>query len=81
MSKICLDINNLQIMGVGDVLQIYVFMIDIHIIGLKIGLKRHKFLSGLERKNGIYYKKDSSMELHTTSYYWVLALRDDMSLD
>ena len=33
MSKICPD-TNLQ-----DVLQIYVFMIDIHIIGLKIGLK------------------------------------------
>jgi hypothetical protein len=29
----------------GDVLQIYVFMTDIHIIGLKIGLKRHKFVS------------------------------------
>jgi len=25
----------------GGVLQIYVFMTDIHIIGLKIGLKRH----------------------------------------
>ena len=29
----------------GDVLQIYVFMTDIHIIGLKIGLKRHEFVS------------------------------------
>ena len=29
----------------GDVLQICVFMTDIHIIGLKIGLKRHKFVS------------------------------------
>jgi hypothetical protein len=29
----------------GGVLQIYVFMTDIHIIGLKIGLKRHKFVS------------------------------------
>ncbi len=29
----------------GDVLQIYVFMTDIHIIGLKIGLKRHQFVS------------------------------------
>ena len=28
----------------GDVLQICVFMTDIHIIGLKIGLKRHKFV-------------------------------------
>ena len=27
----------------GDFLQIYVFITDIHIIGLKIGLKRHKF--------------------------------------
>jgi hypothetical protein len=35
MSKICLE-TNLQ-----DVLQIYVFMTNIHIIGLKIGLKRH----------------------------------------
>jgi hypothetical protein len=25
--------------------------------------RTHKLLSGLERKNGIYYKKDSSMEL------------------
>ena len=39
MSKICPD-TNLQ-----DVLQIYVFMTDIHILGLKIGLKRHKFVS------------------------------------
>ena len=29
----------------GDVLQICVFMTDIHILGLKIGLKRHKFVS------------------------------------
>ena len=29
----------------GGVLQIYVFMTDIYIIGLKIGLKRHKFVS------------------------------------
>ena len=29
----------------GGVLQICVFMTDIHIIGLKIGLKRHKFVS------------------------------------
>ena len=31
----------------GDVLQIYVFMTNIHIIviGLKIGLKRHEFVS------------------------------------
>jgi len=29
----------------GDVLQICIFMTDIHIIGLKIGLKRHKFVS------------------------------------
>ncbi len=29
----------------GDILQIYVFMTDIHIIGFKIGLKRHKFVS------------------------------------
>ncbi len=28
----------------GDVLQICVFMTNIHIIGLKIGLKRHKFV-------------------------------------
>ena len=28
----------------GDVVQICVFMTDIHIIGLKIGLKRHKFV-------------------------------------
>ena len=28
----------------GGVLQIYVFITDIHIIGLKIGLKRHKFV-------------------------------------
>jgi hypothetical protein len=29
----------------GGVLQICVFMTDIHRIGLKIGLKRHKFVS------------------------------------
>jgi len=29
----------------GDVLQICAFMTDIHIIGLKIGLKRHQFVS------------------------------------
>ncbi len=29
----------------GDVLQICVFMTNIHIIGLKIGLKSHKFVS------------------------------------
>jgi hypothetical protein len=29
----------------GDVLQICVFMTDIHIIGLKIGLKRYKIVS------------------------------------
>jgi hypothetical protein len=29
----------------GDVHQICVFMTDIHIIGIKIGLKRHKFVS------------------------------------
>ncbi len=29
----------------GDNLQIYVFMTNIHIIGLQIGLKRHKFVS------------------------------------
>ena len=29
----------------GDVLQTCVFMTDIHIIGLKIGFKRHKFVS------------------------------------
>ena len=29
----------------GDALQICVFMTDIHTIGLKIGLKRHKFVS------------------------------------
>ena len=28
----------------GDVLQICVFMTDMHIIGLKIGLKRHQFV-------------------------------------
>ncbi len=28
----------------GDVVQICVFMTDIHTIGLKIGLKRHKFV-------------------------------------
>jgi hypothetical protein len=31
--------------GGGDILQICVFMTDIHIIGLKIGLTRHKFVS------------------------------------
>ncbi len=29
----------------GDILQICVFMTGIYIIGLKIGLKRHKFVS------------------------------------
>jgi hypothetical protein len=29
----------------GDVLQICVFMTDIHILGFKIGLKRYKFVS------------------------------------
>ncbi len=29
----------------GDVLLIYVFKTDIHIIGLEIGLKRHTFVS------------------------------------
>ncbi len=43
MSKLCPDINLQN--GGGDVLQICVFMTNIHIIGLKIGLKRHKFAS------------------------------------
>ena len=37
MLKLCPDIK-LQKVG-GDVLQICVFMTDIHIVGLKIGLK------------------------------------------
>ena len=44
MSKICRDIN-LQNVGAGDCKFTYVFMTDIHVIGLKIGLKRHKFVS------------------------------------
>ena len=45
ISHICPDIKKMQNVGAGDVLQICVFMTDIHIIGLKIGLKRHKFVS------------------------------------
>ena len=38
----------------GDVLQICVFMTDIHIIGLKIGLKRHKFVS--KRRSILFFR-------------------------
>jgi len=36
--------------------------------------RTHKLLSGLERKNGIYYKKDSSMELQHRSNHKFLNL-------